>query len=54
MTILMRTRRVLSTLATGLSGLCYFRALQLAPVSRLASIYNLSVLAAAFLGEPLK
>jgi transporter family protein len=46
----------LSGLATGLSWLCYFRALQLGPASRVAPIDKLSVvlviaLAAFFLGE---
>lgn len=46
----------LSGLATGLSWLCYFRALQLGPASRVAPIDKLSVvfvivLAALFLGE---
>lgn len=49
---------VLSGLATGLSWLCYYRALQLAPASRVAPIDKLSVvlvivLAAIFLREPL-
>ncbi len=49
---------VLSGLATGLSWLCYFRALQLGQASRVAPIDKLSVvfvlvLAALFLGEPL-
>jgi transporter family protein len=49
---------VLSGLATGLSWVCYYRALQLAPASRVAPIDKLSVVlvvifAAAFLGEPL-
>jgi transporter family protein len=48
----------LSGLATGLSWLCYFRALQLGPASRVAPIDKLSVVfvivfAAAFLGEKL-
>lgn len=47
---------VLSGLATGLSWLCYFRALQLGPASRVAPIDKLSVVfvivfAALFLGE---
>ena len=47
---------VLSGLATGLSWLCYFRALQLGQASRVAPIDKLSVafvilFAAAFLGE---
>ena len=49
---------VLSGAATGLSWLCYYRALQLAPASRVAPIDKLSVVfvvvfAVAFLGEPL-
>ena len=49
---------VLSGVATGLSWLCYFRALQMAPASRVAPVDKLSValvilLAFAFLGEPL-
>ena len=49
---------VLSGIATGLSWLCYFRALQLGPASRVAPIDKLSVvfvilLAAGFLGERL-
>jgi len=49
---------VLSGIATGLSWLCYYRALQMAPVSRVAPIDKLSVvcvvlLAAVFLGEAL-
>jgi len=48
----------LSGLATGLSWLCYFKALQLGDASRVAPIDKLSVvfvliLAALFLGEPL-
>jgi transporter family protein len=48
----------LSGLATGLSWICYFRALQLGPASRVAPIDKLSVvlvivLAAIFLGERL-
>jgi transporter family protein len=48
----------LSGLATGLSWLCYFRALQLGPASRVAPIDKLSValvivLGALFLGERL-
>jgi len=47
----------LSGVATGLSWLAYFRALQLAPASRVAPIDKLSLaltigLAALFLGEP--
>lgn len=46
----------LSGIATGLSWLCYFRALQLGPASRVAPIDKLSVVfvilfAAMFLGE---
>jgi transporter family protein len=49
---------VLSGVATGLSWLCYFRALQMAPASRVAPIDKLSVLlvvlfAVLFLGEKL-
>src|ERR1700760_2745012 len=49
---------VLSGLATGLSWLCYFRALQLGPASRVAPLDKLSVVlvmifAAVFLGEKL-
>ena len=49
---------ILSGLATGASWLCYFRALQLGPASKVAPIDKLSVVfvlafAAAFLGEPL-
>lgn len=49
---------VLSGLATGLSWLCYFRALQLGEASRVAPVDKLSVvvaivLAAIFLGEHL-
>lgn len=49
---------VLSGLATGLSWLCYFRALQLGPASKVAPIDKLSVVfvilfAAATLGENL-
>lgn len=49
---------VLSGLATGLSWLCYFRALQLGPASKVAPIDKLSVVfvilfAAIFLSEPL-
>lgn len=48
----------LSGLATGLSWLCYFKALQLGPASRVAPIDKLSVVlvvlfAATFLHEPL-
>jgi transporter family protein len=41
---------VLSGLATGLSWLCYFQALQLGPVSRVAPIDKLSVVLVAVLG----
>jgi transporter family protein len=49
---------VLSGLATGASWLCYFRALKLGPVSKVAPIDKLSValalgLAVVFLGESL-
>lgn len=49
---------VLSGIATGLSWLCYYRALQLGPASKVAPIDKLSVafvivLSIAFLGEPL-
>lgn len=49
---------VLSGVATGLSWLCYYRALQLGPASRVAPVDKLSlalvvVFAAACLGEPL-
>ena len=49
---------VLSGVATGLSWIFYFRALQLAPVSKVAPVDKLSlafaiVLAVIFLGEPL-
>jgi bacterial/archaeal transporter family protein len=49
---------VLSGVATGLSWLCYYRALQMAPASWVAPVDKLSVvlvivLAALFLGEPL-
>ena len=49
---------MLSGLATGLSWLCYFRALQLGPASRVAPVDKLSVafvivFAALFLGEGL-
>src|SRR5258708_18576010 len=37
---------VLSGIATGLSWICYFRALQLAPASRVAPIDNLSAILA--------
>jgi transporter family protein len=41
---------VLSGLATGLSWLCYFRALKLGPVSQVAPIDKLSLLLVAVLG----
>jgi len=49
---------VLSALATGLSWLCYYRALQLGPVSKVAPLDKLSValaivLGVVFLGEAL-
>ncbi len=49
---------ILSGIATGASWLCYYRALQMAPASRVAPIDKLSValvivLAALFLGEKL-
>ncbi len=49
---------VLSGIATGLSWLCYYRALQLAPASKVAPVDKLSVvfaviLALVFLGEAL-
>jgi transporter family protein len=49
---------VLSGIATGLSWLCYYRALQLGPASKVAPVDKLSVvfailLAAVFLGEKL-
>jgi len=49
---------VLSGVASGLSWLCYYRALQLAPASRVAPIDKLSVafaiaLGVTVLGEPL-
>jgi transporter family protein len=52
------TMLILSGLATGLSWLCYFRALQMAPASRVAPIDKLSValvivFAVVCLGEPL-
>jgi bacterial/archaeal transporter family protein len=48
----------LSGVATGLSWLCYYRALQMGPASRVAPVDKLSVvfvivLAFLFLGEPL-
>ena len=44
------TALVFSGLATGLSWLCYFQALQLGPVSRVAPIDKLSVVLVAVLG----
>ena len=49
---------VLSGMATGLSWLCYFRALQLGPASLVApidksSLVLISLLSVMFLGEPL-
>jgi transporter family protein len=49
---------LLSGLGTGLSWLCYYRALQLGPASRVAPVDKLSlalvlVFAVIFLGEPL-
>lgn len=49
---------VLSAVATGLSWLCYYRALQLGPASQVAPVDKLSLafvilLAAIFLGEQL-
>ena len=41
---------VLSGLATGLSWLCYFRALKLGPVSQVAPVDKLSLLLVAVLG----
>ena len=41
---------VLSGVATGLSWLCYYRALQLGPVSKVAPIDKLSVAIAILLG----
>ena len=41
---------VLSGIATGLSWLCYYRALQLGPVTRVAPIDKLSVVFAIVLG----
>lgn len=41
---------VLSAIATGLSWLCYYRALQLGPVSKVAPIDKLSVAMAIVLG----
>ena len=52
------TMLVLSGLATGLSWLCYYRALQMAPASRVAPVDKLSVVlvivfAVLFLREPI-
>lgn len=52
------TMLVLSAFATGLSWLCYYRALQMAPASRVGPIDKLSVVlviivAVVFLREPL-
>ena len=49
---------ILSGAATGLSWLCYYRALQMAPASKVAPLDKLSVVlvvvfAVLFLGEPL-
>jgi bacterial/archaeal transporter family protein len=44
------TYLVLSGIATGLSWLCYYRALQLGPVSKVAPIDKLSVVFAIVLG----
>lgn len=49
---------LLSGAATGLSWLCYYRALQLGPISKVAPIDKLSIVFAialglVFLGEPL-
>ena len=49
---------ILSGIATGLSWLCYYRALQLGPASRVAPVDKLSLamvvlFAVLFLGEPL-
>ena len=49
---------VLSGMATGLSWLCYFKALQLAPASLVApidksSLVLIALLSVLFLGEPL-
>jgi transporter family protein len=41
---------VLSSFATGLSWLCYYRALQLGPISSVATVDKLSVALAMFLG----
>jgi transporter family protein len=52
------TMLILSGIATGLSWLCYYRALQIAPASKVAPIDKLSValvivVAVLILGEPL-
>jgi transporter family protein len=52
------TMLIISGVATGLSWLCYYRALQLGPASRVAPVDKLSValvliFAVLFLGEPL-
>ena len=52
------TMLVLSGIATGVSWLCYYRALQMAPASQVAPVDKLSVaiviiFAVVFLGEPL-
>lgn len=44
---------VLSGLATGLSWLCYFRALQLGPASRVAPVDKLSVVLVILLAWPI-
>ena len=44
---------VLSAIATGLSWLCYYRALQLAPASRVAPIDKLSVVLVVLFGVAL-
>jgi bacterial/archaeal transporter family protein len=44
------TYLILSGIATGLSWLCYYRALQLGPVSKVAPIDKLSVVFAILLG----
>jgi len=41
---------VLSGITTGLSWLCYYRALQLGPVSKVASLDKLSIVVAIILG----
>lgn len=41
---------VLSAVATGLSWMCYYRALQLGPASRVAPVDKLSVVVAVLLG----